>query len=233
MTAPTLVGTVTAGALDGGNPVGTLPVSIAAGDLVFMFGGHARFANGASILTAGYTNGTKFGSSTAPGRAANYGYKLMGGTPDASVTCEGSGDAQDAVSYVGHVYSGVDQVTPLDATPATTNGGTSGVPNSPAITTVTADAIVLSYGLSRQLDVAVTAPAGYGNLAQQTGDDTTDITAMGADITVASPGSEDPGAWSGIAVNGHCSMTAAIRPAAASGYVPPPANTLMMMGVGI
>ena len=214
--------------INGGDVTVTLPGTVQAGDFVLAFGGHARFAAvQPGISSSGWTNGTPFGSATAPGRVVNWGYKFMGGTPDTDFVGIGSGDAQDAVSYIALIFTGVDTSNPLDVAAVTSNGGTSGTPNSPSATPASNGAWAISFGASRQLDAASTPPAGYSNTinvdyAHATADDTTDFTVMGAykDLGGASAGvPEDPAAWSGITVNGHCAMTVILRPSAGGGGI--------------
>ena len=205
-------------AINGGDVTVTLPVVMQENDFVLAFGGHGRFAGVVpSISTAGYSNSANWGSATAPGRIGVYASKFMGASPDVDFLGVGSADAQDAVGFTALVFRGVDLSNPFDVTPTTTNGGTSGVPNSPSITTVTPGCAIISLGLSRAFDSVVTPPTGYGDTICVSADDTTDVSVMMAWITQGSAGTEDPGPWSGITATGWLAGTVALRPAADSG----------------
>lgn len=228
--AITVVGVCEGSATNGNDPTVTLPVGTAAGDLVVAFGGHPRFSAGiAGVSTSGYTEGTAWGSGSTPDRIANYAYKFMVGTPDTDFVGRGSANAADGVSYVGVVLRGADPTTPLDIAVVTSNGASSGAPNSPSVDTVTNGAVVITCGLSRANDTTVTAPTGYGNQVDRNSNDDSDITAMLATKEVVTAGTEDPGVWD-VASDGHCSCTIVIRPAAAGGVVLP---KLALLGVGI
>lgn len=124
------------------------------------------------------------------------GRKVMGGTPDSSVTINvTSGDADMGHGVVVRAYRGVDTTTPEDAI-TTLASGDDAQPDSPLITTLTDNAWVLSLNAKNTSDNAVTVPTGYGNFQQDIGNDLFDATVSGADKTVAVKGIENPDAWS-------------------------------------
>ena len=117
----------------------------------------------------------------------------------------------------GFVMMGKKTEPTTTTTTATGAGGT--VVDGPAIDTATADAIVLTLFSKAVNDTTVTAPTGYGNQVDDVGNDALDVTVGVASISVASPGTENPGAWTIDTSGAWCAGTVAIRPAA-GGTVP-------------
>lgn len=127
-------------------------------------------------------------------------------------------DGHDEGWAVVHVWRGVNQTTPLDAI-TSTNTGIPGVPNCPAITTITDGAVVIAiggavYGLSPSNGVALTTPTGMTNFYT--------IAELGifgigiASILRETAGFYDPPAFGGGSTNtnnSYCAVTLALRPA--------------------
>jgi guanyl-specific ribonuclease Sa len=122
----------------------------------------------------------------------------MGYTPDARVTCHGSGNAEDGVAYGAYVLRNVDVDDPI-AVAAVLNGPKTFVnPSATAITTVDDGSLVVAVGCGQYYD------STPGNLADQffgyTGtsayvDDTRDITIAAGMKNQYSAGSCNPGTW--------------------------------------
>ena len=170
------------------------------------------------IVGQGYTN-INGPTGTAPGRQITY--KRMGATPDTTVVIDQ--EADKIITGLVQVWRGVDTVTAEDAT-ATSASGNSANPNSPAIVTVTDNALVLSVALLDDDDsVPSVFPAGYTNtLSNNTGQGSTTV---GATVGIASiiktpAGSEDPGAYT-ITTDQWFAFSVALRPAAAAVVLPP------------
>jgi len=209
--AVTFVGGASAHTTNGANVTITLPTSLQ-NDVVYVFGGFSRTAT-PGVSTSGYTNLVDVINGTLC--HLYVGRKIMGATPDTSVTCLGSGNAQDATAYTAMVFRGEDTTTPEDATTTTANAAT-GNPDPPSITTVTNGAWVLAIGLSAGNNATITGPSGYSNLNTSQDTDTRPINAMGATKEITTAGAENPGAYSGLPSNSVCSASVAIRPAASS-----------------
>lgn len=167
-----------------------------------------------AMTTAGYTKLCDL-SNVNTGTYANLAVfrKIMGATPDttAVVTAVSLGYLVGVV----HVWRGADLATPEDATTTTAVAGSKN-PDSPSITTVTANAIVLSFGAAGTDDTAVTAPTNYNN---QGDINQTLQTVAVASRLIVSAGAENPAAWtdfSGPARPSMAAATVAIRPAAAT-----------------
>lgn len=212
-------------ATNGGNVTVTLPVGTAENDIVFGGGGYSR--NGAAfpnITTAGYVSIVTAGAVGSAALVVER--KVMGATPDSTFVGTGSGNVDDGAAYVAQVWTGADTTTPDDATP-TTATGTDTQPDTPAIVTATAGAIVQSWFDKQVSDTTVTGPSGYSNQVDINANDQTNDSTVGcASILVASPASENPGAWSGVGTGGEwAGATCAIRPAVEVvnvGWMPPP-----------
>lgn len=201
-----------------GNAILTLPGGIATDDVVYVCGGWNAGLNGnPAVITAGYTELADLAGPDTEIANFSANRKVMGATPDASVTCTADGGGVGGALWAAHVWRGADTTTPEDATTTTATGGNDANPVSPAIITATANAVVLSAGLGTVNDTTVTAPTSYINQIDR------DIVALApstvgiASRSIVSPGSETPGAWTGFASTASDSWAAvsiAIRPAA-------------------
>lgn len=224
--ALTLRGVAENSALNGGDVVVTLPGGTAENDIVifaYSIGQNSDIAM--SVSTAGYTQIADLYADDSNDSNLGVFWKRMGASPDTTVTGVGDGTASSAVAGVCQVWTGVDTVTALDATTTTATGINDAVPDSPSITTVTANAVVISIGCGSVVpgDTSVTAPSGYSNQVDIKSDDTRSTTLGMASKLVASPGAEDPAAWttwsvSGSSADSMCAATVALRPAADAGH---------------
>src|SRR3990167_10732011 len=143
----------------------TLPGPPAAGDLVIIAMASDSTMTSDGISTAGYQN-IEYVNNAAPGHQVAY--KVMGSTPDTTVTILQNGTSMAA--GVIQVWRGQNP-TVLDVA-STVATGSSGDPDSPSITTSTGGALVFSVGLLDDDDAAsgASAPAGYTDfLAADTG----------------------------------------------------------------
>jgi hypothetical protein len=157
------------------------------------------------------------------GRDANLGvfYKVMGTTPDTSVTVDGLGGTDTDTSAVAMAFRGVDTSTPMDVTDTEATGTNTMHPNPPSIDhnnpsgvfTVIAGANAHTQGAQ-----SFTFPTGYTtNAVDQTGDDTTDgSVGLGYNTSPSDP--EDPGTMtlsgSDSGQYSWAAVTMALRPAA-------------------
>lgn len=208
------VGAVTAGAsgalsltsLTGG--IGSAPI---ADDLVIVAIGTGDSSDqNISISTpAGYTEIVDIYKDSIFGTDANLGvyWKVMGGSPDTSVTIP----SLTAVRAAVYVLRGVDTTTPLDAT-TTTDTGPSGSASPPDITTVTANAMVVIISALTSSST-ITVPSGFSNLATAV-NGTTGKTLISSKIQ-ATAGLVNPPNYSisGGSTSANASATLALRPA--------------------
>lgn len=194
---------------------GGIGASPSIGDIVIAC---VAFNNGTDrdiqCTTSGYSEiADLYSNSSNDGQLAVY-YKVLTAS-DTSVAFDLG--VSTASVFAAHVWRGI-SATPLDAT--TTTAINTGRPNSPSITTVTNNAVVIAVGASGGATggaslATPTVPTGMENFFQKT------IGAPVAGIAIASvlvtpAGAYDPagfGGFSGTASNGACAATIALRPA--------------------
>jgi len=107
--------------------------------------------------------------------------------------------------------------SPLDVTTPGVSSGNAGMPNSPAITTVTNGDVIVSLGFLDDDVVAssVTAPTGYSLIgAAQYGTAGNGATVMAAFVQQPTAGATNPGAFGGTGTDAWVGSTFALRPIA-------------------
>ena len=190
----------------------TLPGGIAQNDVVYVAQTILNTVNvDLDIATGGYSELCDlYANDTRDAQLAVH-RKVQGATPDSTVA--GSDTSASDKSATAHVWSGCDTGTPEDTATTTATAIDGGTSDPPEIITVTANAVVLAIGGTTEADTVTNPVSGYTNLSG------TAFTNQGIWIcskSVASPGSENPGAYSDIAGQGTDSWaaaTVAIRPA--------------------
>lgn len=201
------VGGVEGSAANGGNVTldltaltGGASATAATGDVVIVLG--AMSASQTVSLPASYN---LLDSATS----VKIGWKMMPATADTSVVVTGSGSGTNSTAGIAFVYRGVDPGSLL----ATSATGSSTNPDPPSITTVTPNAVVVACMATQVLDTAVTCPSGYAHQFDVAGDDNNDITIGMSDISVASPSTENPAAWTNVSTAGWRAVTIRIHEA--------------------
>jgi hypothetical protein len=124
---------------DGASSTGTsitLPIGMRQNDIVVVC---SMSDDTTQNLPTGYTNGQNGVSNTVNYR---WSYKQMGATPDTTVT----GLSGTSV-HIAMVFRNINTTTILDVASPAIATNTTGMPNSPSITTVTNNAIVIAMGL--------------------------------------------------------------------------------------
>ena len=140
-------------------------------------------------------------------------YKRMGGTPDTSVQIENSNGVAGVL--VGQLFRGVDKQTQFDVD-YELNTSASGSPNTPSITTISDNCLIVSIGaLDKDEVTSVTAPSGYTNLTwlSSTQGIGQDSTGMMSSKFLADFGTEDPGPYTTSGNDDWVGHTIALRPA--------------------
>jgi hypothetical protein len=166
---------------------------------------------GYTIIATGYANDT-FDTELRAG------YKLMGVTPDTTVTLTGGTISTAAAGVVEvHVWRGVDLVTPIDVTTVTTTGTNSAIPTPPPITPITPGAIILAGAGNAHNRGSGTFTASYlSNFLTVVQSDTNDATGGLGSVAWAS-GTYTPATWTWSAANStsysRVAFTTALRPA--------------------
>jgi len=138
---------------------------------------------------------------------------------DTSVEVQGSVDGSNDSEVVSvHVWRGVDQTTPVDVATTTATGINWGRPNPPAITPITAGAIVVACGLgANPSNAGVFTTTDLSNFAtvRESAPFYKSIVGMGSAAWTS--GALDPAAFSGGSNSSGaswCAATMALRPAA-------------------
>ena len=206
---PTVVGSTTAVVANGVQTNVTLPGPPIQGDVVFGLCGSDNTLDGIAdgILSTGYET-LDLGQA---GLGCHLAYKVMGATPDTTVTVKADSNRQMAVAV--QVFRGID-ASSLDVPFAIATGST-GMPNAPAVTTLTAGALVIAFGVLDDDPEDTTLPSGFSNLVQ---DKTTDPTAAtGATVMIASKiqataGAVDPDVFGGTGTDDWRAFTCVLRP---------------------
>jgi hypothetical protein len=175
-----------------------------------------------SIITAGYTSVADRYTNTTRDLNLGVSYKVMGGSPDTSVTVPGSDTSTDGAAACVQVFRGVDTTTPMDTTAVVTGGSNSATPNPPSITPVTVGALVVIAGAyaAASIDASFTVPSGYQgepiNDSADPGVGCACFMSHGESTWVS--GAVDPAGWGGITGNtgdGWGAVSVALRPSTA------------------
>lgn len=203
------------------DPTITHPGGIAQNDVV-IFAVHTDETSNQdlSMITTGYTELADVYANDNFDTNLGVFRKIMGATPDSSAQAE-TGSATGLA--VEHVWTGADTTTPEDATTTTVTKTNGSRADPPAITTVTADAVVIAICSSAyQQTGTLSEPTGYSNLVD-VGESVTGHVMM-ASKAKASPGAEDPGIFNGFnngvsdsAASG-AAATVALRPGTSGAY---------------
>lgn len=217
MSAIALVTGVSASSvLNGGDMAITFATAPVANDVVYLWGGHfSRSGSTTGPTTAGYTqlaiastNSTHMGAWR----------KVMGSSPDTTVTAKGSGNTADSTAYAYVILRGVDTASPEDVT-TTIGTGTGTNPDPPAIVPVNDGSWVIACSCSVSASTTGTI-SNYINTGNASSADTNPMTIAGATRLITKAASENPGAWSSWATGQWCSITIAARQARAPIFAP-------------
>jgi hypothetical protein len=193
------------------------------GDIVIVVVGTGSLANYAiGVTTAGYAEIAELyqaGLYGITGADLSVSWKVMGSTPDATVTIGPSGATSDAIAAVVHVWRGVDPSSPFDVTGVSASGDGIGRPNPGAITPVTTGAVVLACGSASYADVVPFTSSDLGNFVSLTQSDSHTV-AVGLGSVEWTSGAFDPvqfGGGSTGSASAWAAYTMALKPAPAVG----------------
>ncbi len=201
-------------ATDGGNVNLTFDVTPQTGDVVFVFGGRGNttdaFAWGPN--TPGYATTTVINST---GPKFGVWYKVMGASPDTTVQGEGGANTASGVAYGSYVIDGRTIDPAIFDQTATSTGQTTFVPDGPAIVTQTPGAWVITHAANFKNggDTSRGTVDNYIIIPGASVTETDDFITEAAYREVASPGTEDPPAWSSWASGLGGAITIALKPA--------------------
>lgn len=144
----------------------------AAGDLVLVVTGWASVSDGAPGVTspAGYVQLQEGFANDTRDANLDVSYKIMGATPDTSVTVSGPNNTQHGGATIVLVYRNIDASTPIDVTtPAPATNFNASRANAPSITPANTGSMVVACMMSTgdTTPTAFTGPANMTNFAQQ------------------------------------------------------------------
>ena len=233
--ALTYIGTAEGSGNSAGYNVSLSGLSLQEGDIVVVATGFVSTSNlDPGVGTAGYTEEVDLYKGDTRDTNFSVSWKIMGSSPDTTVSCNGSGSASNGSVCVVHAWRGVDQGTPMDTAVTSASGGNASNPDSPSITPVTSGAIVISAGLGTMaaVDNAVTAPTGYSNQADISVDPSSAAT-VGIASKAWTSGAEDPAAWTNFTTTTSDSWgaaTVALRPAFAPTVTTSDATSITQTG---
>jgi hypothetical protein len=124
------------------------------------------------------------------------GYKVMGSTPDTSVTIPGSGSLDDAQTVALQVWRGLDLNDLFDVTRTTSTRIDTVLADPPSITTITNDSVLLVIGAGAHNSTTQTYGASYlDNFLTVGANGSNDSTIGFGSIARPTPGTYDPAAF--------------------------------------
>lgn len=212
------VGSATATGNSANYNVDLTSVSMQQGDIVIVVTGFASTTDqDPGVSTAGYTEmADLYSNGTTQDANFSVNYKIMGASPDLSVTCNGSFSTTFGSVCIAYVWRGENQTTPFDVASTTATGTGANAPDCPSITPVTPGAVVICTGLTATpaTDATVTAPAGYTNQVD-IGVDPGTAAIVGIASKDWNSGAEDPAVWTTWTVGSagsYAALTLALRP---------------------
>ena len=203
---------------------GGISSSVQAGDLVIA----AQSSTGAGVnptlgINSGYTNiaGQLYTNDTFD-TALLVAYKVMPSTPDTSINFTTNFLTTSGGFHIIYVFRGVDTSNPLDVTSTTATGLSSALANPPAITPVTAGAVVVVTGAAGHgLGVVNFGTTGLTSVFADSVNATNDLSAAIGYIPWAG-GTVDAAAWSltgSTSTHSWNAATMALRPAPGGGNI--------------
>lgn len=157
-----------------------------------------------SISTSGYTSVTSLSNFASVSVRMLVAYKVMGATPDSSLSFSGNTAAVQA-------WRNIDQVTPLAATTTTAVGAYPDDVNSPSISFSGGCIILSTGGLARTGSTGLTGgPSGMSNIVIING---TNLASAGIASVYSTAGTYDPAAFGTSNGGGEtwCAATLALK----------------------
>lgn len=214
-------GSATGSVIDGGvlsiNLTGI--AGLAQNDVVVIF---ALSTSGTAANPSGWTSLQVFND--GGGAHISTAYKIMGASPDTSVTYWDTGSTSNSGCAVALAFSGVDTTTPIDVTTTVLNDvtGSAAAPNPPAITPTSANCAIVIFGGETNpfggVDASRGTVASYSTPVNATSTDSASAGVSGAYriLTGGAGSAENPAAFSTWATASFSlSATIALRPTAA------------------
>lgn len=209
----------------GGNLTGGLASSASAGDLVVVYFAVGSTAD-VNLVIAGYTEVADLYINDTYDANLAVGYKVMGSTPDTTVTLTGGtlGTA-NAGAIAIQVWRNVDPLLPLDVAAVTATSTNSAAANPPAITPVTSGAVIVAGGAAAHARGSVTfSSSDLSGFVTSGGANNTNDATVGLGYATWTSGAFDPAAFTFNSTDSGqhswAAVTLALRPAAADALGP-------------
>lgn len=143
-------------------------------------------------------------------------YKIMGASPDTSVSFWDSGTTADSTAALAFAFRGVNTASPIN-TSAETETGAGNNPDPPSVTPGVDNCCIVIFACGFGLDTSVGTVTNYTHPTNDTitANDNNDSTVAGAYriLTGGSGVPEDPGSWNSWANMANWSVTIALEPA--------------------
>ena len=223
--AITYVGKTWNGVLSGANVPLTLSdiTGLATGDIVvvaYVIGDDDNTDFTMSIATGtGWTKIVDSFSNDTKDTNLGVFWKIMGLTPDTSVTVDGQGGTDAGTACIAMAFRGVDQANPIDVETVIATGVDTLLANPPSINhSGLAGTAIIAIGSSGNSELgSYVAPSGYSTNFTSTNspDSTNALIGMGYNLSPSDP--EDPNAFTFDGDDGTgyswCACTIALRPA--------------------
>ena len=169
----------------------TLPGSPLEGDLVLVLGSNDNSSGNAPAPDDGTANYTEIRTDTSAAPDCGAWYKILGASPESTVNLNGFNSGANETAFVVAVFRNVDSSTPLDVTTVQASNST-GDPNPPSITTVTAKCAIVSCGFLDDDKITSCTQSGGSDVTFLTSNSTgSSATMIGWQIK-ASAGAVDP-----------------------------------------
>lgn len=178
-------------------------------DVAVVFGGYSTLPASAPTAPTGYT---EIHTSGADPRVGMW-YKVMGATPDTSVTCDGGGEVTESVAYTVFILRGVDTSNVMDVTAVE-----AALHDPPSITPSTSGALVVAATATNAPDASVgTTDQEMFFIHHSEPGDLNDISFVVCFYHWSSGAFNPPDVSTLSSGSGSYSITAAFRPAASLG----------------
>lgn len=180
--------TSTSGSLSLTSLTGGIASAPAEGDIVFVAVSNFGFFD-QDISVSGYTEvADVYGNSALYDTNLGVFYKVMGATPDTTVTISIFLD----FTAVVYVLRGFNPSTIADVTATTASTTNTGIPNPPSITTASDDTLVIIFSGSVITASGWTAPSGFSNAVVESYSNSHTLVAS---KLISAPATEDPATW--------------------------------------
>lgn len=153
-------------------------------------------------------SGWSVGAADVYGATLRTFYLVVGATPPTSVALSGFGTSTSAIAYT---FRNVDTTSPMDVTGTTFTSY--GDPDSPSITPVTDNCMIVALGVidDDNVESSVVAPTGFSNLVAKQST-TTGMTTMVATLIQETAAAINPSVWVTSGNDSCVGATLALRP---------------------